>query len=135
MTISEPAIVHEVAEVLRRDGWDPYFEVVLPREIREEHPQVGDGRADIVATRPHEDSEYPILLVVECKADLSMALLAQAWRWARYANQTAVACTAVKDNPARRMAHYITQRRLGFGIFELADTGLEESALRGMVLP
>lgn len=117
--IRETDIALQVAETIRSDGWDPHYEVTLPREIREDHPLIGDGRADIVAPRGNQ------LLVVECKRDLSFDLFAQAFRWRRYANAIAIGVPYAKPSDGRREAFRIARGFYGFGVFEVGDDGVK----------
>lgn len=74
----EATIVRAVADRLRAESWEVYFEV----------GGASEPRADIVATRG------PVALVVEAKQSLSLAVIEQAMAWRARANLVAVATWA-----------------------------------------
>jgi hypothetical protein len=112
--ITEAALAHEVRVYLETDGWTTFQEVSLDWKKRGASP-VGDGRADVVATRDGQ------IGVVECKGGPTFHLLAQARRWIPYANMVWIAVPYARMSEGRQEAFSIA-REHGFGILVVHDT-------------
>lgn len=70
-TGSEETLARKVVDWLTREGYETWEEV-----------SIGTGRIDIVARRA------PVILAIECKTSLSLAVLGQAARWSGIAHQS-----------------------------------------------
>ena len=116
--ISEATLAASAAEWLRAEGWETYFEVSLEWKLRGAHP-IGDARADIVGTRDWRFGGRRVA-VVECKAQLSFELFAQARRWLPYADCVWMAVPYAKRSEGRDEAFRLA-RECGLGVLELSD--------------
>lgn len=124
---TEADLAREAAAWLADQGWtDLYYEVCLDYQERGNHT-IGDGRADIVATKtPSIESGYQRLAVVECKLGLSLELFAQGKRWLPFADVVWVAAPAGKRSEARDEAWALAREYYGLGVLEIGDSGIRE---------
>ena len=127
--ISEATLATSVAEWLRANAWDTYFEVELSSKARRAEYKmrrgldcVGLGRADIVATNGR------LVAVAECKVVLGLDVFYQARRWAFYADRIWICVPAAKQTKAR-LAAFEMAREAGFGVLEFADPGVVTETL------
>lgn len=105
--MTEQALGSVVVAHLERDGWDVYQEVRV-------HGR-GGRVADIVATRGS------VLMIVELKKTLSLAVLGQAWRWQGYAHLRAVAVPASRSSDAQSFARTVAAS-FGIGVIQVASS-------------
>lgn len=109
--MSETDIARPVVAWLADLGWDVYQEVQCVR---------GGPRADIVATRG------AVVRVVEVKATLGMAVIAQAWNWRHsgWAHQVCVAVPTRRRDASAALGAEICRER-GIGLL-IVGTSVEE---------
>lgn len=122
--MSEAELASRVVKWLEDDGWSVFHEVTFGGGA------IGDGRADIVATRGDE------LWVVEAKRSLSFDVMAQAERWKPYASRVSIAVPKTHEHrpsDGRLLAHRLIAS-LELGLLEVRSLWpIEEGRLDAVV--
>jgi len=131
---TEAMLAAEVLRWLEQRGFTTYSEVTMP---------VGQERADIVATRsikagellaanpfldegPRATVDHLQVAIVQCKRELSFAVLEQADRWSEYGHGTWVAVPKAKGTSTRHFAiHKIAHKALRLGVLEVDESVVE----------
>lgn len=105
----EQVLARHVVTWLQAQHWDVYEEVKINRWKH--------GIADIVAVRE------PLVWVIECKRSLTMAVLAQAFRWKALKRSIAVLRPATdRKSSCRDFSHRVCSE-FGIGLIEVGRTG------------
>lgn len=116
--MSEQALARAAVAYLHDHHWDVY------QEVRYEPAH---GVADIVAV------QGKIVCVVECKASLSLDVIAQAWRWTSFAHYTWIAVPKAKRESNAYDGRWLGMRvceERGIGAMTVRSHTSMENALR-----
>ena len=116
---SEVELAQFVVQWLETNDWEVYQEV-----------RVDDVRADIVALTPATETPRKAW-IIECKRNLTLDVIAQAWRWRRLAKWVSV---AIPDGPkfwndGRKLAYEILEWK-GIGCLPVGECGVRSEEIK-----